>query len=202
MSEPRMQALAPLTPLAGPMHEPGFDPNGQAENAHDWGATLYSVFARLGEQPTSGSPPSLGDSPGLDFMRSIPDGRLPMGDTLGFSLVEAEHGRVVFAGTPAPAHYTPLGWVHGGWAATLLDSAMGGAVLSVLPPGKLLTTLELKVNYVRTLTDKTGLMRAEGRVINAGRRTAIAEGRLVDPGGRLYAHGMATCLILSDPPVK
>ena len=202
MSEPLMPTPAPLTPLAGPMHESGFDPSSQPGNTHDWGATLYSVFARLGEKPRPGSPASLGASTGLEFMRSISGGGLPMGDTLGFSLVEAEHGRVVFAGTPAPAHYTPLGWVHGGWAATLLDSAMGGAVLSMLPPGRLLTTLELKVNYVRTLTGETGLVRAEGRVINAGRTTAIAEGHLVGPGGRLYAHGTTTCLILSDPPVK
>src|SRR5215475_12547023 len=83
MSEPLMPTPAPLTPLAGPMHESGFDPSSQPGNTHDWGATLYSVFARLGEKPTSGPPASLGASTGLDFMRSIPDGRLPMGDTLG-----------------------------------------------------------------------------------------------------------------------
>ena len=167
-------------------------------NTHDFGATMQS-FARLVAEPGLSSPASLGTSAGLDFMRSIPDGRLPMGDTLGFSLVEAEHGRVVFCGMPEFAHYTPLGWVHGGWAATLLDSAMGGAVLSVLAAGKLFTTLELKVNYVRTLTSETGAVRAEGRVINAGRTIATAEGRLLGPDGRLYAHGTTTCLILSDP---
>jgi uncharacterized protein (TIGR00369 family) len=145
-------------------------------------------------------PEAIGESDGLAFMRAIPDGRLPMGDTLSFSLVQAEHGRVVFAGTPASAHYTPLGRVHGGWAATLLDSAMGGAVLSVLPAGKRLTTVELKVNYVRALTDATGPVRAEGQVINAGRTIATAEGRLLDAEGKLYAHGTTTCLILSDPP--
>ncbi len=137
---------------------------------------------------------------GLAFMRAIPDGRLPMGDTLNFCLVEAEHGRVVFAGTPTSTHYTPLGRVHGGWAATLLDSAMGGAVLSVLPAGKVFTTVELKVNYVRALTDAAGPVLAEGLVINAGRTIATAEGRLLDADGRLYAHGTTTCLILSEPP--
>ena len=132
-------------------------------------------------------------------MRALPDGRLPMGDKLGFSLVEAGLGRVVFAGTPSSGHYNPLGRVHGGWAATLLDSAMGGAVFSVLAAGQLLTTVELKVNYVRALTDETGPVRAEGRVINAGRTIATAEGRLLDADGKLYAHGTTTCLILSEP---
>ena len=118
---------------------------------------------------------------------------------MSFNLVEAEHGRVVFAGTPTSEHYNPIGWVHGGWAATLLDSAMGGAVYSLLEAGKLLTTLELKVNYVRPLTDETGPLRAVGEVINAGRTIATAEGRLLDADGRLYAHGTTTCLILSDP---
>jgi uncharacterized protein (TIGR00369 family) len=89
--------------------------------------------------------------------------------------------------------------VHGGWAATLLDSAMGAAVLSTLAAGKLFTTLELKVNYVRALTDGTGPVRAEGRVINAGRTIASAEGRLLGADGKLYAHGTTTCL-LSDAP--
>jgi len=171
-------------------------------NALDLGTTMQAVFARLGAEPGLSSPASLITSAGLDFMRSLPDGRLPMGDTLGFRLVEADHGRVAFAGRPAFAHYTALGWVHGGWAATLLDSAMGGAVLSVLAAGKLLTTLELKVNYVRTLTGDIGPLRAEGRVINAGRTIATAEGRLLGADGRLYAHGSTTCLILSDSPVK
>ena len=147
----------------------------------------------------AGPPQTIHVPDGLAFMRAIPDGRLPMGDTLNFSLVEAEHGRVVFAGTPTSTHYTPLGRVHGGWAATLLDSAMGGAVLSVLAPGKMLTTVELKVNYVRALTDATGPVRAEGLVINAGRTIATAEGRLLDADGKLYAHGTTTCLILSEP---
>ena len=171
-------------------------------NANGLGATMQAVFARLGAEPGLSSPAPLGTSAGLEFMRSIPDGRLPIGDTLGFSLVEVEHGRAVFAGKPAFAHYTALGWVHGGWAATLLDSAMGGAVLSVLAAGKLLTTLELKVNYVRSLTGETGPVRAEGRVINAGRTIATAEGRLLGADGRLYAHGSTTCLILSESPVK
>jgi uncharacterized protein (TIGR00369 family) len=171
-------------------------------NTHDLGATMHDLFARLGAEPGLSSPAAFSPFTGLDFLRSIPDGRFPMGEVLGFRLVEVERGRVVFAGKPAFAHYTALGWVHGGWAATLLDSAMGGAALSVLAAGKQLTTLELKVNYVRTLTGETGPLRAEGRVLNAGRTVATAEGRLVGADGRLYAHGSTTCLILADSPVK
>src|SRR5262245_42811318 len=170
-------------------------------DTYDVVASMHTIFARLGATPANphASPGTLA---GLDFMRSIPDGRLPIGDLLDFRLIEAEHGRAVFAGKPAFAYYTPLGRVHGGWAATLLDSAMGGAVCSVLGVGKLFTTVELKVNYVRAVTGDTGPMRAEGQVINAGRTIATAEGRLVDAHGKLYAHGTTTCLIRSEAPDK
>lgn len=165
----------------------------------DRGPTMQAVFAWLAAESGSSSPETVRASPGLDILRAMPNGRMPIGHALNFSLVEAARGRVVFAGTPTFEHYNPIGWVHGGWAATLLDSAMGGAVCSLLEGGKLLTTVELKVNYVRPLTDEMGPLRAVGEVISAGRTIATAEGRLLDADGRLYAHGTTTCLILADP---
>lgn len=135
---------------------------------------------------------------GLDHLRAMRDGRLPRApimELLGFWPAEIEEGRVVFASRPEEYHYNPIGVVHGGFAATLLDSAMGCAVHTTLPAGIGYTTLEVKVNYVRALTRETGEVRCEGRVIHAGKRTATAEGRLVDASGRLYAHGTTTCLI-------
>ena len=125
-------------------------------------------------------------------------GRLPAPPicrTLGMALAEIEPGRVVFAYTPAFEHYNPLGSVRGGIAATLLDSAMGCCVHTTLKAGTGYTTVEIKVNYVRAMTDKTGPVRAEGRIINVGSRIAISEGKLMDATGRLLAHGTTTCLI-------
>jgi len=125
-------------------------------------------------------------------------GELPyphIADTLDFGLVEVGYGLAVFQGTPQLKHYNPLGSVHGGIAATLLDSVMGCCIHTTLKAGTGYTTLEIKVNYVRAMTDKTGSVRAEGKVINVGSRIATSEGRLVDAAGRLLAHGTTTCLI-------
>ncbi|HEX4234745.1 MAG TPA: PaaI family thioesterase [Caldimonas sp.] len=119
----------------------------------------------------------------------------PISQTLDFTLAEAEHGRVVFQGRPGFAHYNPMGIVHGGWFATLLDSALGCAVASTLPAGKAYTTAELKVNIVRPLTDKVPFVRAEGRIIHGGGRMATADARLTGSDGKLYAHGSTTCFI-------
>jgi len=118
-----------------------------------------------------------------------------IGATLGFRMAELEEGRVVFEGTPGPHLYNPLGTVHGGYAATLLDSAVGCAVHSRLKPGQAFTTLELKVSYLKAMTAATGPVRAEGVVINMGRRAAFAEGRLTDAEGRLYATATSTLII-------
>jgi len=134
----------------------------------------------------------------LVLFREMIAGRLPappIARTLGFQLSEVEHGRVVFRYEPVFDHYNPLGTVHGGIAATLLDSVMGCAVHSTLKAGIAFTTLEIKINYVRAMTDKTGLVTAEGKIINVGSRIGTAEGRLVDATGRLLAHGTTTCLI-------
>ena len=135
---------------------------------------------------------------GLGFLRAIIDGTLPqppISQTLGFHLVEAEPGRAVFAGEPERRHYNPIGSVHGVFAATLLDSALGCAIFSTLKQGDTWTTLELKLNYVRAMTAETGLVRAEGRVIHRGRTVATSEGDLKDAAGKLYAHATTTCMI-------
>ena len=139
---------------------------------------------------------------GIEFLRAVRDGELPSApiqDLLGLPLVEVEEGRIVFAATPGEQHYNPIGVVHAGLAATLLDSAMGAAVHSTLPAGSGYTTLETKFNLVRAVTTDTGEIRAVGRVTHRGRRVATAEGRLVRTGdGALLAHGTSTCLILGE----
>lgn len=135
---------------------------------------------------------------GLGFLQAIIDGTLPqppIGETLGFHLVEAEPGRAVFAGTPEFRHYNPIGTVHGGFAATLLDSALACAIATTMKKGDVWTTLELKLNYVRPMTTETGVVRAEGRVIHRGRSVATSEGDIKDAAGRLYAHATTTCMI-------
>ena len=135
---------------------------------------------------------------GLDLFKGLMEGRLPappIAKVLGFQVAEVERGRVVFTYTPVFDHYNPLGTVHGGVAATLLDSVMGCCVHTTLKAGIGYTTVEIKVNYVRAMTDKTGAVRVEGKVINVGSRIATAEGRLHDREGRLLAHGTTTCLI-------
>lgn len=135
---------------------------------------------------------------GLEFLQKVVSGELPrppISALLNFGLTELEEGRAVFTVEPAEYHYNPIGVVHGGLAATLLDSAMGCAVHSALPAGAGYTTLEIKVNYVRALTAETGEVRCEGRVIHVGGRTATAEGKVLDAQGKLYAHATTTCLI-------
>ncbi len=150
-------------------------------------------------------PADLAGRTGLQFFEAMFRGEIPsppISETLDFLVVEAAHGRVEFQGKPLFAHYNPLGSVHGGWIATLLDSAVACAVHSTLPTGKVYTTVELKVNYVKALTDRVPLVRAIGQVINVGGRIGTAEGRLVGPDGTLYAHATTTCLIFDPAPAK
>ncbi|QUD90491.1 PaaI family thioesterase [Phenylobacterium montanum] len=134
---------------------------------------------------------------GMRQMQTVMAGRdrPPMVDTLDFDLVEVEKGRVVFEGTPSRRVYNPLGTVHGGYAATLLDSATGCAVHTLLNEGQGYTTLELKVAYHKAMTEQTGPVRAEGKVVTMGRRAAFAEARLTDASGRLYATATSTLLV-------
>jgi uncharacterized protein (TIGR00369 family) len=137
--------------------------------------------------------------PGLEFLRKIASGELPappIAYALDYALLEVEQGRAVFGIKPAEFHYNPIGMVHGGIPCTLLDSAMGCAVHSTLPAGAGYTTLELKVNIVKAMSRDTGPLRAIGTLVHAGRSTAVAEGRLVDEAGKLYAHATTTCMIL------
>lgn len=137
---------------------------------------------------------------GIDYLRAIRDGELPpppIAALMNLGPVEVEEGRVVFSGQPEEYHYNPIGLVHGGLAATLLDSTMGCAVQSLLPAGVGYTTLELKVNYVRPMTRETGRVLAEGTVLHRGGRVATAEGRVIaEETGKLLAHATTTCLIL------
>jgi uncharacterized protein (TIGR00369 family) len=136
---------------------------------------------------------------GLEFFQRISDGRLappPMVSLLGLTIVEVAAGRVVVAGTPSEQFYNGLGVAHGGWAATLLDTALGCAVNSTQPAGRVMTTLELKINYTRPLRREVGEVRCEATVVHAGSRTATAEARVTDAGGAIYAHGSTTCIVI------
>jgi uncharacterized protein (TIGR00369 family) len=135
---------------------------------------------------------------GLEYMRQLMTGeREPSGMArlMNMRLVEVEEGRAVFAVEPDERHYNGLGIAHGGLAATLLDSALGCAINTVMPAGRVFTTLEMKLNYVRPMRRETGEVRCEAEVLHAGGRVATAEGRITDASGKLYAHGTATCML-------
>jgi uncharacterized protein (TIGR00369 family) len=138
---------------------------------------------------------------GIEYLHAIAAAEIPpppMAVLLGFELVEVEEGRAVFAVTPGEFHYNPIGVVHGGLAATLLDSAMGCAVHSTLPAGAAYTTLEVNVNFARAITGDTGRVLCEATLIHRGRTVATAEGRVTaEATGKLLAHGTTTCLLLS-----
>jgi uncharacterized protein (TIGR00369 family) len=138
---------------------------------------------------------------GLDFVQGLVDGTLPlntMAETLGYDITEVVSGRVVVTAKPNDTHLNPAGTVHGGLAATLLDSCMGLAIQSTLDKGVTQTTLEFKISLVRPITPETGLIKAEGVVLSRGRRIGTAEGRITDQEGRLLAHGTTTCLIFQN----
>src|ERR1700751_5426344 len=144
------------------------------------------------------SPERLKEMSGLEFVKGLASGALPLNtiaQTLGYDVVEADSGRVAITLDPTDAHLNPWGTVHGGLTATLLDSAMGLAIQSMLEKGTGSTTLEFKISLVRPITLETGQIRAEGRALNCGRRVGMADGRVTDAKGRLLAHGTTTCLI-------
>jgi len=145
---------------------------------------------------------AVGQESGLDFLRSVLSGRLPaapIAATLGFTLEEVEFGRAVFALEPGEEHYNPIGGVHGGVYATLLDSAAGCAVQSVLPTGMGYTSLDLSLKFLRPMTVDTGKVRAVGTVLNHGRRTALAQAELLDSEDRLLAHATSSCMLFPVP---
>jgi uncharacterized protein (TIGR00369 family) len=135
---------------------------------------------------------------GLEFVQCLADGTLPLNTiakTLGYEIAEAENGRVVVTAEPRDIHLNPAGTVHGGLAATMLDSCMGLAIQSTLEKGIGSTTLEFKISFIRPITPETGTIKAEGTVVSRGRRVGTAEGRVTDSRGRLLVHGTTTCLI-------
>lgn len=142
---------------------------------------------------------------GIDFLRELQAGRLPgvpISRTVDFSLDEVEPGRAVFSLTPGEEHYNPIGSVHGGVYATLLDSAAGCAVQSTLPLGTAYTSLDLTVKFLRRITADTGQVRAIGTVVSSGRQTALAQAQLVDGADRLLAHATSSCMLFPVSPTR
>ncbi|HSV34784.1 MAG TPA: PaaI family thioesterase [Ramlibacter sp.] len=176
----------------------------QMNQLEAWLAQEREVSARLeaGVGPGVAKPEQVAGKSGLEVLRAMLRGELPypsIARTLDFSLIEVEDGRALFQGTPGPAHLNPMGSIHGGWYATLLDSALGCAVHTKMPPGRGYTTAELSVNLVRAIGNKAPRVRAEGKVIHCGKQLATAEARLYGPDGTLYAHGTTTCLVFELP---
>ncbi|GKS73343.1 PaaI family thioesterase [Acidovorax sp. SUPP950] len=169
-----------------------------------WLAQEQAVMERMNAGPGAGvaTPAQIAGKTGLEVMQSMLAGQLPyppIAQTLDFLLIEVDDGAAIFQGTPGTAHLNPMGTVHGGWFATLLDSALGCAVHTRMPVGRGYTTAELSVNIVKALTPKVPRVRAQGRVIHCGRQLATADARLVGPDGTLYAHATTTCLVFEMP---
>lgn len=142
---------------------------------------------------------------GLETLRGMIEGKLPAPPfalATAITLISADEGKVVFGGEPKADFFNPLGTIHGGWTATILDSVMACAVHSTLAPGEGYTTLEFKLHFCRPILPTTGPVRAEGLVLSRGRRAATSEGKLYDGAGRLLAHGTETCLIMEAPKPK
>ncbi|MFM0365581.1 PaaI family thioesterase [Paraburkholderia sediminicola] len=169
-----------------------------------WLAREQEVLATLNAGPGPGvaSPEQVAGKTGLEVMQAMMNAELPyaaIARTLDFTIVEVSAGQAVFQGTPLAQHLNPLGTVHGGWIATLLDSALGCSVHTMMASGRGYTTAELSVNYVKAVTPRVQRVRAEGKVIHCGRQLATAEARLVGPDGTLYAHATTTCLVFEIP---
>ena len=174
-----------------------------ADTLARWQAEDAALRERHVNLPAAPLPPEAAQGrAGLDVMRDMIEGRLPsppIAHSMNFLLVHVERGQAVFQGRPSPQFLNPMGSLHGGWYATLLDSCVGCAVHTILPIGRAYTTLELKMNLVRPIGPDVPLVRAEGRVVHGGRQVATAEGRLVGPDGKLYAHATTTCLVFDIP---
>lgn len=172
-----------------------------------WIAEEDVVAERLNAGPGPGvaRPEQIAGKTGLQMMQALFDGEIPyaaIAKTLNMQIIEIAPGRAVFQGRPLPEHLNPLGTIHGGWFATMLDSALGCAVHTMMPAGRAYTTAELGVNLVKAITPKVQRVRAEGKVIHCGRQLATAEARLVGPDGTLYAHATTTCLVFEMQPPR
>jgi uncharacterized protein (TIGR00369 family) len=174
--------------------------NPLANSLEAWLAQEKAVRQRLdaGAGPGVARPDQVAGKTGLEVMQGLLSGELPyasIAKTLDFVLIEVSAGQAIFQGTPGFNHMNPLGTVHGGWFATLLDSALGCAVHTLMPPGRGYTTADLSVKLVKALTPKVQRVRAIGQVVHCGRQLATAEARLVGPDGTLYAHASTACLV-------
>lgn len=170
----------------------------------EWLAQERAVRERLdqGAGPGVATPQQIAGKTGLEIMQGLLSGELPyasIAKTLDFVLIEVGAGQAVFQGAPGLNHMNPLGTVHGGWFATLLDSALGCAIHTLMPPGRAYTTADLSVKLVKALTPKVQRVRAIGQVVHCGRQLATAEARLVGPDGTLYAHASTACLVFDIP---
>jgi uncharacterized protein (TIGR00369 family) len=170
------------------------------DRLQEWLAQEREVQARVEAGVGYGvaTPQQVAGKGGLELLQAMLRGELPaapIARTLDFQLLEVGEGRAVFQGTPSPAHFNPMGGIHGGWYATLLDSALGCSVHTMMPAGRGYTTAELGVNLVKAIGPKVQRVRAEGRVLHCGRQLATAQARLVGPDGTLYAHATTTCLV-------
>ena len=155
-----------------------------------------------GPGPGVARPDQIAGKTRLELLQAMLRGEIPfaaIARTLDFTLLSVSPGVAVFQGRPLAQHLNPLGTIHGGWIATVLDSALGCAVHTMMPAGRSYTTAELSVNYVRAVTPQVQRVRAEGKVIHCGRQLATAEARLVGPDGKLYAHATTTCLVFDNP---
>ena len=172
-----------------------------ANQLEQWLEQSEAVRAHMmagGGKPGVADPSHFAGKTGLEQMQAMLEGAMPyppIAQTLDFALVEVAPGKAVFQGTPQLMHYNPLGSVHGGWYATLLDSALGCAIHTMMPVGRGYTTAELSVNIVRAASHSSGPLRAIGSVVHCGKQLATAEGRIVGPDGKLYAHATTTCLV-------
>ncbi|MGV3572229.1 MAG: PaaI family thioesterase [Ramlibacter sp.] len=170
------------------------------ETLRAWLAREQEVNDRLAAGAGCGvaRPEQVAGMAGLQALQAMLRGELPyppIARTLSFQLVEVNEGHAVFQGAPGPDHLNPMGGIHGGWYATLLDSALGCAVHTMMPPGRGYTTAELGINLVKAIGGKAQRVRAEAKVVHCGRQLATAEARLYGPDGTLYAHGTTTCLV-------
>lgn len=170
-----------------------------------WLAQEQSIRSRIeaGAGVGVSRPEQVAGKTGLELMQAMLRGELPyspIAQTLDFQLMEVDEGTAIFQGIPGPKHLNPMGGIHGGWYATLLDSALGCAVHTMMPAGRAYTTAELSVNLVRAIGPNTSRVRAIGKVIHCGRQLATAEARLVGPDGILYAHATTTCLVFEMKP--
>jgi uncharacterized protein (TIGR00369 family) len=172
-----------------------------------WIAEERVIIERLDNGPGPGlaRPEQIAGKTGLQVMQAMLNGEIPyaaIAKTLDFTILSVSPGVAVFQGTPLPQHLNPLGTIHGGWVATMLDSALGCSVHTMMPAGRAYTTAELSVNYVKGLTPKVQRVRAEGKVIHCGKQLATAEARLVGADGTLYAHATTTCLVFEIPAAR